>query len=200
MRSPVDRCSVRSGRTTAIVVTVAVALLAGASPSSAHARGQVGQKAPWFQLERLTGGSLSSAALKGKPAVLVIGRTQEAAPPCKEWALAAIKGHGARASVHQVIVVEKPWFIPKALVYGKVKGFVPEHLHGRVLLEWFTVFADAYGIPKNDEPTVLVLDRAGTIRWRHAGKLTGAALARLGSELAAASAPAATRTASLGSR
>jgi hypothetical protein len=180
-------------KTRAIIVSAA--LLTGALATNAHARGQVGEKAPWFQLERLTGGSVSSAALRGKPAVLVIGRTQEAAPPCKEWAIAAINRHGARASVHQVIVVEKPWFIPKTLVYGKVKGFVPDHLHGRVLLEWFTVFADAYGIPKNDEPTVLVLDRDSTIRWRHAGKLTPAALARLGSELAAAASGAATRTA-----
>lgn len=177
-------------RTRAFIATVA--LLAGTLTPNAHARGQVGERAPAFQLERLTGGSVSSGALRGKPAVLVIGRTQEAAPPCKEWAIAAIKRHGGRASVHQVIVVEKPWFIPRTLVYGKVKGFVPEHLHGRVLLEWYTVFAEAYAIPKNDEPTVLVLDRDGTIRWRHAGKMTGAALARLGSELDAVSAPGAT--------
>ena len=101
--------------------------------------------------------------------------------------MAAIERHGSRARINQVIVVDKPWFIPRSLVYRKVRGFVPRHLHDRVLLEWYKVFADAYAIPENDEPTVLVIDTRSTIRWRHAGKLTAASLARLSAEVAAAS-------------
>ena len=152
--------------------------IVGGLSSQVLARGQVGEAAPSFELERLTGGRVQSAWLRGKPTVLVVGRTQRAAPPCKEWALALIERYAA-TSVFQVIVVEKAWFIPKSLVRAKVRGFVPAALHDRVLLEWNTAFADAYAVDKQDAPVVFVLDGDARIRWRYQGPMTQSALGQL---------------------
>lgn len=145
----------------------------------AEARARVGKPAPWFELERLSGKSFTRGQLRGRPAVLVVGRTQAAAPPCKKWVLEIIRRHGSSLPVYQVIVVDKSWFVPRSLVLGKVRDFAPRHLHHRVLLEWYTVFADRYGIAKHDDPVVLVLDPSGVVRWRHRGVLTAAAAKRL---------------------
>lgn len=186
-----------SGRS---VLTLTAFLIAGAFSSEALARGQVGEHAPWFELERLTGGKVAAARLHGRPAVLVVGRTQRAASPCKEWAFAIIERYASRLPVFQVIVVDKSWFIPKSLVYAKVKSFVPATLHDRVLLEWHTAFAEAYGIDKQDEPVLLVLDSDAVIRWRYQGAMNHAALARLGRAVGALAAPARTPAAALSAR
>jgi peroxiredoxin len=161
-----------------LVAAVCMAAVASwSSPTSA--KGRRGERAPWFKLEDIKGNSFSRARLRGRPAVLVVGRTQEAAPPCKKWVLEIIKRQGKRLPVYQVIVVDKDWFIPRSLVISKVKDFTPRNLRHRVLLEWYTVFADAYGVSKHDDPVVFVLGPDGTIRWRHRGRLTRAALAEL---------------------
>jgi hypothetical protein len=161
--------------------TLTLAMLAWSAP--ADARGRAGERAPWFKLENIHGHSFSRAQLRGRPAVLVVGRTQKAAPPCKKWVLDIIARQGKELPVYQVIVVDKDWFIPRSLVLSKVKGFAPRHLHHRVLLEWYTVFADAYGIPRHDDPVVLVVGADGTIKWRYRGKPTRAAHRQLESVL-----------------
>jgi hypothetical protein len=160
---------------------VAVVCLAAtlSLPGLAAGRAAVGRQAPWFRLERLKGKTVTSRQLLGRPAVLVVGRTQKAAPPCKEWALALIKRYGKKVPVFQVIVVAKPWYMPRSLVLRKVKGFSPREHHDRVLLEWYQVFAKAYGVAKHDLPVVLVQDRKGVIRLRYKGRMTTEALSRV---------------------
>lgn len=162
--------------------------------SSADARARVGKKVPWFELQDLRGKSFSRRRLRGRPAVLVVGRTKKAAPPCKKWVLEIIARQGLKLPVYQVIVVDKAWYIPKSIVISKVKDFSPAKLRHRVLLEWYTVFAEAYGIKKHDDPVVLVIDAAGVLRWRHRGRLSRSAFERferkLTSVIAATSSPA----------
>ena len=158
--------------------------LALAWPAPAEARALVGRPAPVFRLKTFKGKVVSSFDLRGRPAVLVVGRSKKAAPPCKDWMLRVHKHHfkqpGARKiHLYQVIVLDNPWYLPRPLVRSKVKGFVPkQHLH-RVLLEWKLGFARIYGIPKHDLPTIFVLDEKGVVRWRHKGKLSKGAWARL---------------------
>jgi hypothetical protein len=146
-------------------------------PAAAGAR--VGKPIPWFKLEDLVGKRFSKGRLRGRPAVLVVGRSQRAAPPCKKWILEIIKRHGMKLPVYQVIVVDKSWFIPRSLVIDKVKEITPRNLRHRILLEWYTVFADTYGIPTHDEPVVLVTGPDSVLRWRHKGPPTRAAIERL---------------------
>lgn len=148
--------------------------------TTAEARASVGERAPWFRLEGLTGKRVTRAQLRGRPLVLVVGRTQRAAPPCKRWMLGIIGRHGPRLQAFQVIVVDKSWYIPRSLVLGKIRGFIPARLRHRVLLEWYTVFADHYGVPKHDDPVVFVINAGGEVRWRHRGAPSAAAFGRLG--------------------
>lgn len=141
----------------------------------------VGQPAPWFDLEAMAGGRVSRRTITGKTAVLIVGRTQAAAPPCKEW-FNALKSRAP--AVYQVIVIDKPWYLPRGAVLSKIKGFVGDTDHDRVLLEWYKVFANAYGIPRDDDPRVLVLDRSGVVRLALRGKLEPSRLAQAAKAIA----------------
>jgi len=158
-------------RSLPLVFALLAALPASAAP--------LGKPAPGFLLEDLYGRKFSSTWLKGRLTVLVVGGTQKAAPPCKEWALALLKRHGEKLALYQVIVVDKAWYIPRGAVIGKVKDFVPAALHHRVLLEWYRVFADLYGIPKHDDPVIVVIGRDGILRMQHRAHPSEAALKRV---------------------
>ena len=141
-------------------------------PAPAHARGkaQVGKPAPWFKLKNLPGtATWTHKILRGKPTVLVVGRSQKAAPPCKAWMLALVLKDNVAARVLQVAVLDKQWYHPRGAVLNKVKGFVPARHHDKVLLEWYTVFADVWGIPQSDDPYIYLLDREGVIRFTYRG-------------------------------
>ena len=117
--------------------------------------------------------------LRGKPVVLVAARTRRAAPACKKWMLRLVREHGRAIHLHQVIVLDHPWYIPRSLARKQIRKFVPKQHHWRVLLEWYTVFSDSYNIPKHDLPTLFVLDPAGVLRLRLKGKLSEARLKRV---------------------
>lgn len=162
-------------------------LLLMCAPAIAEAKkgqAKVGKTAPWFSLRNLTDTrTVSNKSLRGKPTLLVVGRTTPSAPQCKKWMLSLLKRHGKEARVLQVIVVKKPWFMPRSLVLKKVRGFVPRAHHGKTLLEWYTVFSDVWGIPKVDDPFIYLLDARGMIRHHHRGKATRKAVAAVGAAL-----------------
>ena len=143
-------------------------------PAVAAAGGAVvGKPSPIFRLKTFHGKEVTTYSLRGKAAVLVVGRSRKSAPRCKVWMLKVFKTYGdKKIHLYQVIVLDNPWYLPETLVRGKVKDFIPKgHLH-RVLLEWKLAFARIFGIPKHDLPTIFVLDKKGVVRWRYKGKLS----------------------------
>jgi len=86
-------------------------------------------------------------------------------------------------ATYQVIVVDKAWYIPRSAVISKIKDFTPHRWQHRVLIEWYTVFADVWGVARHDDPVVFLLDGRGVLRWRRRGGLTKPALASLESAL-----------------
>jgi hypothetical protein len=137
----------------------------------------VGERAPYFSLPSLAGPWVTRNSLRGKVSVLVIGRTLKAAPPCKRWGIELSRT--TKAAVYQVVVADKPWYAPRSAVLKKVRGFSPRQYDANVLVEYYTVFADAYGIPRVDDPYVLVLDRRMVIRERLRAQPTKAHVARI---------------------
>lgn len=161
----------------ASAVLMALALL---WPGAAAARVKLGQPLPGFQLRAITGQLVSQATLKGRPAVLVVGRTQKAAPPCKRWMVRLLKQYGNKGvQIYQVIVVDKAWYLPRGLVMKRIIKFVGINNVRQVLVEWNTRFADVYGIALHDLPTVIAADPKGVVRWVHKGRLSKQALAAL---------------------
>jgi hypothetical protein len=148
------------------------------APAVAGAEAQVGKVAPWFDLAVLSGGRVSRHSLAGKVAVLVVGRTQPSAPPCKAWTMTLLR-RPVPAAVYQVIVADKPWYAPRSAVLNKVRSFVgPEH-NDRILLEWYRAFAEAFGIPRDDDPRIFVLDQQSRIRLLVRGALTSQRLEKV---------------------
>ena len=122
---------------------------------------------------------MTTYSLRGKATVLVVGRSKKSAPPCKDWMLKVFKKHGdKKINLYQVIVLDNPWYLPRALVRGKVKDFVPKGHLVRVLLEWKLAFARIFGIPKHNLPVIFVLDKKGVVRMRYRGKISKGAFAR----------------------
>ena len=156
---------------------VAVSLLGWPAATLAAPPATVGQVAPWFALQTITGRRVTRDSLRGRVAVLVVGRTYASAPPCKKWVIALSRE--TRAAVYQVIVADKPWYIPRGAVMSKIKGFTPPAYHDQVLIEWRAVFADRYRIPEAAEPHVLVIDRRSNIRARLRSEPTGKRLAQI---------------------
>lgn len=164
------------------VVQTALFVIALTSSSVAVAgKGAVGEVAPRFRLETVTGKTISSKTIQGKPTVIVVGRSRKSAPPCKDWVL-SVANMGV--DVYQVVVALKPWFLPRFLVLNEIKDFVPTTYHHRVLVEWRDGFARAYGVPKDDTPTVIVLDSNNVVRFRHRGRLTQRAMEQVKEALA----------------
>jgi hypothetical protein len=161
----------------------AALLLAISAWPAATGAAPINKPAPSFLLEDLSGRKFASIRLRGSPAVLVVGGTRKAAPPCKQWVLEIIKRHGLKLPVYQVIVVDKAWYIPKKAVIGSVKDFTPSSLHHRVLLEWYRVFADLYDIPRHDDPVLLVMGPDGVLRLQQRGQMTEAGLQQLAAVL-----------------
>lgn len=163
-----------------IALTLGPLVLVGSSAAVAG-KGAVGEVAPRFRLETVTGRTVSSKNIQGKPTVIVVGRSRKSAPPCKEWVL-SVGNMGV--DVYQVVVALKPWFLPRFLVLSEIKDFVPAAYHKRVLVEWRDGFAKAYGVPNDDTPTVLVLDSNNVVRYRHRGRRTTRAMEQLKEALA----------------
>jgi len=142
--------------------------------------------APAFDLPRLTEGRVTSAELRGKPVVLVIGTTQEAAPLCREWMVTLEERfRGSDKKVFQVAVLDNPWYLPKFAVKKKLRTFVPEHGYPLVLIEWKTAFGEAYGIERDDIPRVVVIDRKGIVRAWYVGAMNPSTLGDVLSDVAA---------------
>lgn len=160
------------------IATFGLGSAAGAAPAVG-----VGQKAPPFSLETLPGKKVQLAKLRGQKVVLVVGRTQKSAPPCREWMKALIARYPHHKGLLQVVVVDKSWFIPKWLVRKKIKKFVGKQRHDQVLIEWKLGFAKRYGVAKNDIPTVILIDKDGVIRWRFHGRFSKASLAKLAAKV-----------------
>ncbi len=162
-----------------LLAAAAVLLALGPAPAPALARAQVGRKVPWFKLQRLDGAAFYNRHAQGRVTVFVVGRTRKAAPPCKRWVLQLIERQGQALPVYQVIVVAKPWFLPRSVALRQIEKIVPRGMRHRVLLEWGEVFAEVYGIPKHDDPVVLVMGADGTLHLRYRGPATPATLARV---------------------
>jgi len=153
-----------------------IGLLAPFVAADASAGARTGEAVPWFRLTSMTGKqAVSKKTIRGKKVVLVIGRTQKSAPRCKRWILALVKDLPG-VKVYQVIVIDKAWFIPRSLVMGKLRKFTPKHFRNDVLLEWYLAFAKQFSIEKDDYPTIIGIDRGGTVRLRHKGELNNARL------------------------
>ncbi len=156
-----------------------VSLLMLSSSVALAGKAEVGMRAPWFKLKSVTGKVITNKNLRGHPAVLVVGTSRKAAPLCKKWIYKALAAYGRKIHVYQVIVADSPWFIPNHVVIKKIKKMIDKKQLHRVLVEWFTVFADTYGVKRSDLPTVFVMDAKGKIKWRHEGVLTPQAFAKL---------------------
>jgi hypothetical protein len=173
----------RRARQAVLVTLLGLGLLLP-HPLPAYGKAELGKAAPFFDLKAYTGERVTQRSLLGKAAVLVVGRTEKAAPPCKEWALRLIKHYGDKAHVYQVIVLKTSWYIPRSLVLKRVRGFIPGDFLGRVLLEWYTVFADTWGVPMHDDPTIFGLDPKGVVRFIRRGRMEKKALSDLLATLA----------------
>ncbi|MBW2735662.1 MAG: redoxin domain-containing protein [Deltaproteobacteria bacterium] len=160
----------------------AIFVSASASTAATRPMVKVGEKAPLFSLENIPGQTIHLAKLRGQKVLLVVGMSKKSAPHCRDWMKALLARYAQNAQnphLLQVVVTDNSWYIPKWLVRKKLKEFAGKKHHSKMLIEWGLGFAQRYGIKKDDTPTVISIDEAGIIRWRHHGRFTKTALEKL---------------------
>jgi hypothetical protein len=120
-------------------------------------------------------------ALKGRPAVVIVGFSKSSQNRVKEWDSQARKELGEAFDVYQVAVLEDAPRFVRGMITHAMKGATPadrqDHflivVRGEAELKKAAVFAES------DDAYVLLLDDTGDVRWRTHGAVSDAALRAL---------------------
>jgi hypothetical protein len=144
----------------------------------------VGAKAPYFDLETLSGQRLAQSELEQMAYILVIGTSKEPAQGCLLWMDTLVKQYKKTSiGVYQIVVLNNPWYLPEFLVVSRLKDFVPSYGYANVLLEWTFDFATRYQIPLDHDIRVLAINPKGIILHRYRGNMSAEALQQLTNKL-----------------
>lgn len=151
----------------AVLITAAVAGIAGAGPKTGP---NVGQQAPDFKLKSVTGADVALSALRDKPVFLNFWATW--CPPCRAEMpdlQAMYKKYGSRMHFLAVNVQEST---------GEVTGFLKSNKYTfPVVLDNKGSVTGKYFV--NGIPTSLVIDTKGVIQGKNVGALSASQLEAL---------------------
>lgn len=148
------------------------------------------QQFPKIEGENLLGRKIALPdAAAGQPAVVVIGFTHGSNNQVKAWT-ASLKGD---LPVYSIAVLEDAPRLVRGMAVHGIKGSVPEDERDRFLIVVHDEkeLKQAAEFDHPDDAYVLLLDKAGAIRWRFHGAVTDAAMEQVKSQFSALAQPAA---------
>jgi hypothetical protein len=120
-------------------------------------------------------------ALKGRPALVIVGFSKGSQTSLKEWDTRARKELGEAFDVYQVAVLEDaPRFI-RGMITHAMKGSTPADRqdHFLIVVRGEAELKKAAAFSEADDAYVWLLDGAGDVRWRTHGVVSNAALREL---------------------
>ena len=147
-----------------------VALCAG----SLHAQ----RSMPIVEGETLAGKKVSLPRdLGSKPALLIIGFTHGSQAQTKAWGLRVRD----RFPTWSIAVLEDVPHLVRGMVSRGIKGGIPKEQYDRFLLVYHgeKQLKEAAAFDRPDDAYLLVIDRAGAIRWRFHGPVSDAAVEQI---------------------
>jgi hypothetical protein len=112
-------------------------------------------------------------AAAGQPALVIVGFTHASQAQTKAWAQRVQN----QLPVWNVAVLEEVPRLVRGMATHGIKGSVPKDQYDRFLLVYHgeKELKQAAGFEQPDDAYLLVLDPAGTIKWRYHGAPTDAA-------------------------
>lgn len=131
------------------------------------------QSPPQTAGETLSGKPLIVAdAARGRAAILIMGFSKDAGPPCGEWAK-AIRSDQALAGVtlYQVASLESaPGFVRGMIKSAMRKGLSSgEQDHFVILTQDEKLWRSYFQVTADKEPYVVLLDPSGQVKWHGHG-------------------------------
>lgn len=132
------------------------------------------QSPPATQGETLSGRRIVLAeAVRGRPAVLIVGFSRDAGDGCGAWSRAVRNDPAlAKVAVYQVAILEQaPGFVRGMIKSSMRKGISPsEQDEFVVLVQDEKLWRSYFGVTAEKEPYVEFLDASGQIRWHGHGE------------------------------
>ena len=134
---------------------------------------EVGGKIPAVRGKTLSGIEATiSEQVRGEITLLIVTFKKSSAKPAREWSERFLNEYSNRktANVMQLMFLQSVPRLLRGMVTSGIKKGMPKHLYERTLLiyekekEWKELlkFSD-----KDDLPFLILLNRDGTIEWRH---------------------------------
>lgn len=129
---------------------------------------------PQFQATALTGHAVRSEQLLGRPTLLIVTPSRQAAPATRAWVKALRKKiDPSRYHVRDVLAIDLPFFLSEQEALRQARKKIPSRYHDRTWLLDSAVLEKQLGIPRDStEAYLLVLDRNGRIVARVHGSLS----------------------------
>lgn len=135
----------------------------------------IGDKAPSFTLENLHQKQGAISKYFDVPTIIVVGMKRKSAPHCKKWIERLLKDYPIsqnKLNILQVVVIDKPWYIPKGIIRGKLRGYVKKFFYNRFFVDWGDRFGKVYQVKKMVTPTLLGIDKNQRLRFKFSGYST----------------------------
>ena len=143
---------------------IAALMLAAPAPSCAS------ENIPSFSATALTGRTMTSADLLGKPTVLILTPSKQAAADTRRWAQ-ALRGELADdVRVRDVLAIDLPFFMSESDAIGRAKEKIPSRYHDQTWLMSSQTLESALGVPTSSPNAfVFVVDAQGRVTLRISG-------------------------------
>ncbi len=138
---------------------------------------------PSFSATALTGRSMTSADLLGKPTVLILTPSKEAASDTRKWAQAL---RGQLADDVRVLAIDLPFFMSESDAIGRAKEKIPARYYDQTWLMSSQTLESALGVPPSSANAfVFVLNAQGHVMARISGDPSAANVGRVQAALKA---------------
>jgi hypothetical protein len=139
------------------------------------------QSIPRIEGETLAGNKVSlPAAAGGRAALLIIGFTRGSQNQTKAWSLRARD----RFPAWSIAVLEEVPRLLRGFVTRSIKSGIPKDQHDHFVLvqQGEKQLKEVAGFGPPDDAYLLVIDKAGAIRWSFHGPVTDGALEQIGQQ------------------
>lgn len=136
------------------------------------------QRLPAIEGETLAGAKVTLPAALGTATLLIIGFTRGSQEQTKAWSQRV----SGRYPAWSIAVLEDVPRLIRGMVSRGIRSGTPKDQHSHFLLVYRgeQQLKQAAGFSRPDDAHLLIIDGAGTIRWRFHGAVTDAAMEQLG--------------------
>lgn len=135
---------------------------------------QAQNKLTAFSATALTGETVTEKTILGRPSILIVTPSRDAAEETRQWALALRKQLDlSKIMVHDILAIDLPFFMSEQEALARARETIPQRYHDQTyLLPEIYLETSLYIPPASNIPYVFVLNAAGRVMVRVSGAPT----------------------------